>query len=600
MNFQPLLEKIRNWWETSDRTQKIISISGSLILIVLVAGAAFMASRPKMEPIFPGATPSEQGIVRDAVLGYGMAAEINSRGDVMVPADKSPDIKIRLSQEGKLPSSPGTGVGDPVAQNSFFQTPAQQDQELKAKKETELAKSIMTLSGVKAAIVHINFGKDSPFGDQKLPPSAVVNITEQPGMSLTQSQSSAIARLIQNSIAGLEAKGVSVIDSQGRILYDGEEINSEDAMATRKLEAERDESRRREKELQKRLDLAFGPMATLAQVQVELNMDDVEVEETRRTPSQSPEAKDTVSEELSGGPGGINGVGGIDANPPAQPAAAARTGETGNYKSETSSERFSTDTRHTVTKKAAGQVESLNVAVLVDTTKVEDLDAVQQFVDGILATRGDRNFTSAVVPTTFSSAVTELQQKTAADAASAQRMQQLMSILPILALLGVAFMLMRALTKSNTPPVSPKTTEALPAGSLALPGGSHADLALPNLGSGQGYELAGVTGADAPHESSSPLLVEKEPEYDLSGLDDIDMSGFSMTESNPYRPQNEGMVNDLREQISRIGEPDETLPPEVREIREKVDVPLERIRRLAKERPETVATLLKSWLMEDH
>ena len=37
----------------------------------------------------------------------------------------------------------------------------------------------------------------------------------------------------------------------------------------------------------------------------------------------------------------------------------------------------------------------------------------------------------------------------------------------------------------------------------------------------------------------------------------------------------------------------------IRSIRSKVNVPLEQIKKLAKERPSTVAMLLKSWMLEE-
>lgn len=613
MNVQPLLEKIKAWWDSSDRTQKLVSVVGSILLVALIAGTAWFATRPKMEPIFPGASPAEQGIVRDAVLGYGFPADINPRGDVLVPVDKMPEIRMRLSQDGKIPSSALANNGGPTLpqESGFFQTPQELDQKLKAQKEAELSKSIMTLAGVQTAIVHINFGKDSPFGDQKVPPTAVVNVGEKPGTAITDGEGKAIARLVQNSIPGLEPKNVSVITNQGRIVYDGEEVNSEDAVANRKLEAEQQESKRREKELQKRLDVAFGPGATQAMVQVELNMDEVEIREQTETPGEAPISRDSVSEQLQGAPGRNAGAAGTESNLPGQAAARPEDDKGSSYKSETSSEKFPSSIRTTSTKKAAGGVESLSVSVLVDQTKVEDLQAVEAFVNGLLATAGERNFRATVVPTNFSNEAVARQERVAADAAAAQRMQQIMSVLPIVVLIGIGLMLIKALTKAVAPPPAPAAALA----GAALPGGPAALGMTASAPHHPFQALEGPHPAGAPHpeeaghspEQTRPLVADREPEYDLSQLDDIDINSFRMAPGGAH--DDEDPIASLQQMISNkktlhqdleAEEEDDDVPVHIRDIREKVDVPLERIRKMAKEKPEMIANLLKSWVMEDN
>jgi flagellar M-ring protein FliF len=592
MNFQAFFDKIREWWETSDRTQKLVSIFGAVFLVFLVAGTIWFSTRPQMEPIFPGASPADQGMVRDAIATLGFPVQINSKGDVLVATKDMPEIRMKLSQEGKIPASAMASVGGPTVptEGGFFITPEEMQQRLKSMKEAELSKSIMTLEGVKSAIVHINFGKDSPFGDQKIPPSAVVNLTEDPGTGLAITEGKAIARLVQNSIPGLEPSNVSVVSSTGRMIYDGEELNSEDSAATRKLDAEKEESKRRERDIQRRLDAAFGEGTTLAVVQVELDMDEVERKEQSQLTGDTPITKESMVEEMKGAPTPPIGPSGTASNLPGQPAAAPTDGSTPgeSYKTETEKAQYPTSLVNTSTRKAAGEVVRMNINVLVDSNKVQDIPAVEDFLKGFLATAEERTFSAKVTPTPFSNEAQVAQQKMVESATNAQRIQQALSFLPIIALLGIGLMIVRAIGKQGPQPVpvveapQPAFAENEPMDALPAPEDPNS------------REILG-----------SPVLADQDPVYDLSELDSLTVDSI-LNPINPDGTLSEGQEQNLKEFQNIMAakgyddeDDDDSVTP-IRGIKEKIDIPLEQIRKLAKERPETVAILLKSWIMEEN
>lgn len=592
MNFQAFFDKIREWWETSDRTQKLVSIFGAVFLVFLVAGTIWFSTRPQMEPIFPGASPADQGMVRDAIATLGFPVQINSKGDVLVATKDMPEIRMKLSQEGKIPASAMASVGGPTVptEGGFFITPEEMQQRLKSMKEAELSKSIMTLEGVKSAIVHINFGKDSPFGDQKIPPSAVVNLTEDPGTGLAVTEGKAIARLVQNSIPGLLPSNVSVVSSTGRMIYDGEELNSEDSAATRKLDAEKEESKRRERDIQRRLDAAFGEGTTLAVVQVELDMDEVERKEQSQLTGDTPITKESMVEEMKGAPTPPIGPSGTASNLPGQPAAAPTDGSTPgeSYKTETEKAQYPTSLVNTSTRKAAGEVVRMNINVLVDSNKVQDIPAVEDFLKGFLATAEERTFSAKVTPTPFSNEAQVAQQKMVESATNAQRIQQALSFLPIIALLAIGLMIVRAIGKQGPQPVpvveapQPAFAENEPMDALPAPEGSS-----------------------SPEILGSPVLADQDPVYDLSELDSLTVDSI-LNPVNPDGTLSEGQEQSLKEFQNIMAakgyddeDDDDSVTP-IRGIKEKIDIPLEQIRKLAKERPETVAILLKSWIMEEN
>jgi flagellar biosynthesis/type III secretory pathway M-ring protein FliF/YscJ len=543
-----LLQRIKEWWAGADRTQKLISTFGAAFLVVLVVGTVMLSSRTRMEPVAPGATPAEQSAIRDAVVSYGFPASFEN-GQVMAPAKNISEIRAKLAQDGKLASGGPVGM-NALSGGNMFDTPAVEAERIRFAAQGELAQTIMKYQGVQDATVHINGGRKSAFVNEGDPASAVVTISPKPGWDLGPRDGKAIAQIVQLAVSGLKPEGVSVIANNGQILYDGAEANSGDAVATRKIEAEASESKRREKDLQRRLDQAFGPGATIAMVQVELNMDEISEEEHIQTPGK-PIAKTSLTETLSGDTpttGQSNGT--AEANVLAAPPTSSSANRS--YASEQEDAQYAVNEKTISTKKASGYMLALNVNVLVDTNKVKDSTTVKGFVDGLLTTAQERNFRATVTEAAFSDTVAKAAEKAASGAASANMMQQVMGFLPIVALLIVGLVLVKSLAASLKSR-NQVTLSVSDGGTLSLPYS-------PSL-----EALIGGTGGGSTPIDADQLL--------------------ALTSATAQRHEDDNDFSDAPEFIG--------------EIKQRIDVPLEQIRKLSKEKPEMVALLLKTWMMEE-
>ncbi len=549
-----LLQRFRLWWEAIDRSQRVQVIVGSAFFVLVLAGVFVFASRPKMDLLFGGLAPQEYGSVVQELSAKGIPVEYDERGNVSVPHQMKAKALMELATANKLPMTTHKGV-ESLGDLNAFTSKAQQDEMIKAAKEGELANSIQTLQGVGSALVHINFGKDSPFADDSTPPTAVVNITEQAGATFGKEEGLAIARLVQHAVNGLKSENVVVINSLGQMLYDGANQGMAGNGASTKLEAQLTESKRRERELQSTLDTVFGAGNTVARVDVVLNMDETSEFVDKTTASPDPVQQDTATEEMGGGgAGAVGGISGLAANNPAGLAPATSSSSSsgsGNYTSKVTSSRFAPNVTRQTIKRAAGDVTAMTVNVIANKSAVKDVAAVKQFVTDYLGSKyGDDNFKSSVVETDFDTAAQKADAKAASSAASSAKMQQMLSILPIVALLVVGFMVVKAISKHAPAPIV--IDAALSAdGSAALP---------------LGQASAAV---QMPSEGAAAIVAKRHSE--------------------------EGEEDDG----SIVFEDDSDGPVKVGRIKDKVDVPLEQIRKMALKRPDAVATLLKSWMMED-
>ena len=373
----------------------------------------------------------------------------------------------------------------------------------------------------------------------------------------------------------MTAESVSVITSYGQVLYDGFESNSTDSLAVKKIEVEIAQSSRLEHKLQADLDQAFGPGNTIVSVQVEIGMDTVEIDEVEYTANEAVEIG-RVSETVvgAGAAGASGGAAGAASNigAPAN-AGAGGSSEPGNYSSETTQRSpLAPDTKRTRTTKAAGSVTAMTVLIMANSTAIEDMKPVTAIADSFLgAKKGAPGFTSTVTAIEFDTVAMKASEKAMSSVASAELRQQIISIIPVIALVVVGFLVMRSIGKFAKK--QRVVYAALPAaGALPISGA-------PVAGRQGAASIVGSSGAGAPGSIESAR-------------------GAPTGDGEAGQQLSEAIESGNTAEALRIIEqaPDD---PEVLAIKQKVDVPLEQIKHMAKTKPETVAMLLKGWMMED-
>jgi flagellar M-ring protein FliF len=540
-----LLLRIRQWWDTADRSQRTVVLVGGSFLALLLIGTFMFASKPKMGLLYGNLSDAEQGSIVTEVQNMGIAVEMDGRGNVMIPTDRIPEVRSKLAMDGKTPKTAHMGNED-LSKMAMGTTPPVERERLKAILEGELAKSIEELEGVQNARVHLSLEQNSPFISEKQPAKGTVSIMEENGAFFTPNKGKAIALMVANAVPGLDIKNVMIVNQFSEPIYDP--MNSEGAsgVIAMKLETERAEAQRRRTQLQADLDRAFGPGATIAQVSnLEIDFDERQYDEVTNTPSETPVSSQEVKEEMGPGVGspGANGEGtaGADSNTAAPQANDGAASDGQGYKSSQKVANYLQSVKNERVKKAAGTVTAMSVNVLVDKTKVEDPAPVESIVAGFLGNKTeDPNFTSTVTSVEFDTSATEINQKALAAQTSRNQMQQIMSMLPIGALLLVGFMVMRALgkvAKSQTPALATAGGPMLPVG-------------------------AATTLADALTAVANTV-----------GVPSVSHSTLALMESEAN--------------------------PEIRPIKDRLNIPLEQIKKMAEEKPEIVAMLVKSWLLEE-
>ncbi len=241
-------------------------------------------------------------------------------------------------------------------------------------------------------MVHLALPPKKVFADQQDPPTASVLVDTAAGATLDPQQVQAVVHLVAASIDGLTPENVTVADSQGRVL------SSSDATAlgasTRDQELAQFEQQKTA-QIQAMLDRILGPGNSTVQVTADLDFDKA-VQDTvsyQHDPKQPPLSSSTSTEKYDG-PAGAGSSSGV-VGPDGQMDSLGTTGsKSSRYVKESNTQDNAIGKVVEHRENAPGSINSLNVAVAIDTTALAgrsttDISDLIAAGNGIQRKRGD-------------------------------------------------------------------------------------------------------------------------------------------------------------------------------------------------------------------
>lgn len=560
-----IVERLKDWWLGLDKSQRPVWMLGAGVLTVLLIGAVVFAGRPNMSMLFGGLSPQDQGMIVEELNKLGIPADYDANGNVMVPSNKVNEARAKLAVAKKLPQSGNLGYGTFDSIN-MTTSPAVEREKIKSAIEGELANTLQKFQGITAARVHLALGDDSPFAQERTPATASIVISEDSSARLTPDQAQAIVRLVQFGVRGLDQKNITVVTDKGNMLFDGTLDGTTNGAASTKIAAENEEAIRRERDLQQKLDSVFGLGNTRVQIPIlKLNFDKISEDSIERGPSKKPVVSETVEEKMGNADGGAEGAAGAISN--TQQPADALSNPSKNYSGTQTREEFETNEKRTTIQKGSGDLERMSINVMVNSAVIKDVAPIEQIVAGYLgplSTDSD-NFKATVTAVEFDASQKKAAETATAAAARTSQMQQMISMLPIVALLVVGFLVAKSIGKSAAPKMGQQVEVALPGvGTIALPMStieSHPEL----------RELAQAPGftptAPMPQNPTEQVI-------DIVGGSELAQALHALASNG----QAELHVDDI---------PD------------KVNIPLEQIKKMAISKPDAVAKLIKTWILEE-
>jgi len=343
-----------------------------ILSIVVVAGGVIFGlvslSRWNQErdfrSLYTSLSPEDAAAVLAKVRESGNEFRISDNGtSVLVPSARVAELRLQLAAAG-IPKSGRIGY-ELFDKTSFGASDFAEQINYHRALEGELERSVMSISAVEQARVHITLAKDSVFLESRQPAKASVLVKLRPGAQLSAQNVAAICQLTANAVEGLAPEAVSVVDMRGNLLNRARRASSADDPGP--SGAALDYRQQIERDLLTKINSTLEPLLGAdkfrATAAVECDFSSAEQSDENFDPSKSVMLTSQKTEDISGGPiaAGVPGTASSLPRPTSRPA----TGSGGvTRRTENITYQSSHSVRHV--RVPEGAVKHISVALLVD------------------------------------------------------------------------------------------------------------------------------------------------------------------------------------------------------------------------------------------
>ncbi len=357
-------------------------IAGSILAAATALLIVFMVmSGPQASyaPLFTRLSPEDAGSIVTELKTRGIEYNLLADGTAIeVPEALAQELRLDFAMKG-LPAK--GNVGFEVFDNQKLgATELQQKTNLLRAVQGELERTIMTMPEIESARIHLAVPDESLFIEDKKPSTAAVMISLRRGATLEKPQLLGIVHLVTSAVDGLTADNVSVIDSEGGLLW-SKDLNKPGLLNDDQLKQKRAYEENLRNRINAMLEKIVGPGKVTTQVNAELDLKEVVTNEDIYDPERVAVRSEQKIKEQSTGPG--RAMAGIpNATYELGTANRQNSGAGGNQEQysrteETNNYEITNIKRQTVS--SAGDLKKVTVSVMVDGTYVENADGEKVF-----------------------------------------------------------------------------------------------------------------------------------------------------------------------------------------------------------------------------
>lgn len=359
------IKKLVEFWNKQEKARQRLVIVLGVTGVVLAVVLTLLLNTKQYSVLYTNLSIADAGAIMAELEKSGIEAKAEGSNTILVLAEDVDSVRMELAASGFPKNSSNLDI---LGQSTGFGV-TDQDKEIyrRYQLQEDLQNAIETFDAVLEARVSLNIPESSSFviENQQSKATAAVLLTLRVGTSLSAGNVAAISALVEKSVPGLTADGVSIIDSNMNVLNISA---SSDGIGTSDQQTMQQQiGDKLKKQVLALLQPVFGPSNILAEVSVTLNFDDASVESVRFEPAEGNtngiiSSIDKIRESSSGGGGAT--ASGTDSNgTTTYPVVGAdnsvyeKTSEAVNYEINTIKETLT---------KAKGTISNLSVSVILN------------------------------------------------------------------------------------------------------------------------------------------------------------------------------------------------------------------------------------------
>jgi len=357
------MEQFRKLVASLTLSQRIMILAAAALVIACTLGLVHWRKESDFRPLFANISPEDAGAIVQKLRELGAEYRLEQGGTTVLAASgRIAELRLDLASAG-LPKTGRIGF-ELFDKTNFGATEFTEKVNYRRALEGELERSIMTLSELESARVHITFPRDSVFLESQQPAKASIIVRLRPGAHLSKQNVVAVTNLAASAVEGLAPEAISVIDGQGNLLGRPRAQNASadsqppDANLDYKQKIEADFLNK----VNATLEPLLGPDKFRTGITVDCDFTRSEQSEESLDPTKSVMLTSMKSDEETGiQPGGAPGTASNLPRPNARPSS---TGTGVSHHTENITYQTSRTVRHTVLPQ--GGIKKISVSILVD------------------------------------------------------------------------------------------------------------------------------------------------------------------------------------------------------------------------------------------
>ncbi|MEE3704831.1 flagellar basal-body MS-ring/collar protein FliF [Campylobacter sp. CX2-8023-23] len=224
MDFKALFQQISQVVQNLSLKQKIVVASSIVLVIGFLVFLTLYSSNKDPEAQFEGYSvlfrnidPATSAQIINELETQGIAYKLANEGTILVPTNDVYRQRIAIASLGIMDNKKGFEIYDT---QDFGATENEQRVKFQRAIQGELSKTIESLEPIERASVYIAFPKDSVFTERQVPPTASVVVKIKDGSKLNRRQIEGIKRIVSGSVPNLKLEDVKIVTQDGVSLGD--------------------------------------------------------------------------------------------------------------------------------------------------------------------------------------------------------------------------------------------------------------------------------------------------------------------------------------------------------------------------------------------
>ncbi|MEZ4636124.1 MAG: flagellar basal-body MS-ring/collar protein FliF [Caldilineaceae bacterium] len=216
---QDLRAKALDIWTQLAPWQRFAGIAIVLTTIGMFVVMGLWMSEPKYAVLYRDLNERDAAAIVNELDSQRVPYQLAEGGTAIeVEEDQVAAIRLRLAAQN-LPQGGTIGyeMFDTGSLGNLGMTEFMQRVNFQRALEGELSRTITAVEGVDLARVHLVLPEESLFVDNQQPPKASVILKVKPGVKLNTTQVQSIRFLVANSVEGLSADNITLVDVDGNL-----------------------------------------------------------------------------------------------------------------------------------------------------------------------------------------------------------------------------------------------------------------------------------------------------------------------------------------------------------------------------------------------